>query len=149
MYLVIDLYKLRITAASVHPQVYIPFQLNPLSKTSSSRVASSQCHPHRRSSSIEMIPLFFHHALPKKQPCHTNSLMKYWELLGPNGRFLHELFHNQFAVSCCNFRWPTTTYKTQVMDAPRQHSQHGLPSCIGCGMNNPPRMRKHLPGSSH
>ena len=42
---------------------------------------------------------------------------KYWELLGPNGPFLRELFHNQLQL-VMQLQAANNDLQTQVMDAP-------------------------------
>src|SRR5882724_8467693 len=79
-------------------------------------MASLQCHPHRRSSSIETTPLFF--TMHYQQTTMSHQLPdKYWESLGPNGLFLHELFHNQSQL-VTQLQVAINDLQTRVMDAP-------------------------------
>src|SRR5882724_11472853 len=79
-------------------------------------VASLQCCPHRRSSSIEMTPLFF--TMHYQQTTMSHQLPdEYWESLGPNSLFLHELFHNQSQL-VTQLQVANNDLQTQVMDAP-------------------------------
>src|SRR5882724_10812413 len=81
-----------------------------------SRVASSQCRPHRRSSSIETTPLFF--TMHYQQTTMSHQLPdEYWESLGPNSPFLRELFHNQSQL-VMQLQVANNDLQTRVMDAP-------------------------------
>src|SRR5882724_9483468 len=42
---------------------------------------------------------------------------KYWELLGPNGPFLHKLFHNQSQL-VAQLQEANNNLQTQMLDAP-------------------------------
>src|SRR5882724_529823 len=79
-------------------------------------MASSQCCPHRRSSSIEMTPLFF--TMHYQQTTMSHQLpYEYWELLGPNGPFLCKLFHNQSQL-VIQLQPANNDLQTQMLDTP-------------------------------
>jgi len=93
-----------------------------------------QCHLTEDQAPLRR-PTLLHHALPTNNMSHQLP-DEYWESLGPNGPFLRELFHNQLQL-VMQLQAANNDLQTQVMDALGRRSQHGLPSHVGCGMNNP------------
>src|SRR5882724_4440337 len=63
-----------------------------------------------------MTPLFF--TTHYQQTTMSHQLPdEYWDSLGPNGPFLHELFHNQLQL-VAQLQVTNNGLQTQVMDAP-------------------------------
>src|SRR5882724_1965681 len=79
-------------------------------------MASLQCHPHRRSNSPQMTPLFFITHYQLSSMSHQLS-DEYWDSLEPNCPFLCENFHNQFQL-VAQLQVTNNDLQTQVMDSP-------------------------------
>src|SRR5882724_2559800 len=60
---------------------------------------------------------------------------EYWDLLGPNGPFLHKLFHNQSQLVA---QLPTANnnLQTQMLDAP-DNVANVASQAISCATDNP------------
>src|SRR5882724_7987812 len=93
-----------------------PLWLTPLSKTSSLEWLHRSVALTEDQAPTEMTPLFF--TMHYQQTTMSHQLPdQYWELLGPNGPFLCELFHNQSQL-VMQLQAANNDLQTRVMDAP-------------------------------
>src|SRR5882724_4222583 len=93
-----------------------PLRLTPLSKTSSLEWLCHSVALTEDQAPTEMTPLFF--TTHYQQTTMSHQLPdKYWELLGPNSPFLHELFHNQLQL-VMQLQAANNTLQTWMMDSP-------------------------------